>query len=136
MMGKAIRVMMFVVAAYLCCAALAQADGILPAEGGISAMLVNGGALKAPVTLSIPLVTVRECDIYGDLFATDGTVGGGLSTPVAQVLAEIGVLPNLSVVPGLGALSERLRGGVCVVRTGGSFSGGPYLLLPVKAWTF
>jgi hypothetical protein len=96
-----------------------------------SAMLTGTGATKVAVTASLQVATVRGVDLFGDAMTTDGGVGVGLSVPVLQVLQEFGIGETVSWLPPVQAMLEKVRGGTCLVHTGGSFSGGAYVIYPI-----
>lgn len=136
-MRKRFLVVVFMaVCAYIAGCAVADAAGILPDIGGASAMLVKGGQTKLAVTMSWHLSTLQGCDLWADGFLVQGGVGGGLSTPVLQVLQRLAIGERLGWFPPVQTVLEGLRGGMAIVRTGGDYDGGAYLLWTVKAVRF
>ena len=114
----------------LLCLAGCRSAGAQTASASASAMLVKGGQAKLAVSASYKLATVDGCDLWGDMFLAQSSVGAGLSTSILQVLQRMGIGVNAP------QLLEGLRGGMTVLRTGGSYDGGLYLIFPVAAKQF
>lgn len=103
---------------------------------GANAMLTGSGATKLAITASFEVGHIRGVDLWADGMTTDGGVGAGLSVPVLQVLQELGVGETVSWLPPVQALLEKVRGGACLVHTGGNFSGGAYVIYPIWGTSF